>query len=33
VADKLRAKRTGKAGRSWHVDETYSRVGGAWKYL
>ncbi len=22
VADKLRAKRTGQAGRSWHVDET-----------
>lgn len=33
VADKLRAKRKGQAGRSWHVDETYIRVGGAWKYL
>jgi putative transposase len=33
VADKLRAKRKGQAGRSWHVDETYIRVGGVWKYL
>src|ERR671932_2100139 len=33
LADKLRAKRKGQAGRSWHVDETYIRVGGAWKYL
>ncbi len=33
VADKLRAKRRGQAGRSWHVDETYIRVGGIWKYL
>jgi transposase-like protein len=31
VADKLRVKRKGKAGHSWHVDETYIRVGGAWK--
>jgi len=32
VANKLRAKRKGQAGRSWHVDETYIRVGGVWKY-
>ncbi|HSH82598.1 MAG TPA: IS6 family transposase [Herpetosiphonaceae bacterium] len=33
VTDKLRAKCKGQAGRSWHVDETYIRVGGVWKYL
>jgi putative transposase len=33
VADTLRAKRKGQAGRSWHVDETYIRVVGVWKYL
>src|ERR687886_1149323 len=33
VADKLRAKRKGQAGRSWHVDETYIKVAGEWKYL
>ncbi len=33
VADKLRAKRNGLASSSCHVDETYIRVGGAWKYL
>ena len=33
LADKLRAKRKGQVGRSWHVDETYIRVGGVWKYL
>jgi transposase-like protein len=33
LTDKLRAKRRGQAGRSWHVDETYIRVGGAWRYL
>jgi putative transposase len=33
VADKLRAKRKGLAGRSWHVDETYIKVAGDWKYL
>ena len=33
VADKLRAQRKGHVGRSWHVDETYIRVGGVWKYL
>jgi transposase-like protein len=30
VADKLRAKRKGKAGRSWHVDETYIKVHKRW---
>ena len=33
VTDKLRAERKGQAGRSWHTDETYIRVGGKWKYL
>jgi transposase-like protein len=33
LADKLRAKRKGQVGRSWHCDETYIRVGGVWKYL
>src|SRR3954451_12270029 len=33
VADKLRTKRKGHAGRSWHVDETYIKVAGVWKYL
>jgi transposase-like protein len=33
LTDKLRAKRTGQAGCSWHVDETYIRVAGKWKYL
>ena len=33
VTDQLRAKRKGQPGRSWHTDETYIRVGGAWKYL
>ena len=33
VADKLRAKRKGQTGRSWHVDETYIKVAGVWKYL
>ncbi len=28
VADTLRAKRKGQVGRSWHVDETYIKVGG-----
>jgi transposase-like protein len=33
LANTLRAKRTGQAGCSWHVDETYIRVGGMWTYL
>jgi len=33
VTDTLRGRRKGQAGRSWHVDETYIRVGGVWKYL
>src|ERR671938_1288035 len=33
VADKRRAKHKGQLGRSWHVDDTYIRVGGACKYL
>ncbi len=30
---RLRAKRRGRAGRSWYVDETYIKVGGNWCYL
>ena len=30
MADKPRAKRKGQAGRSWHTDETYIKVGGVW---
>jgi putative transposase len=33
LADQLRAKRIGQAGRSWYVDETYVKVNGAWCYL
>ncbi len=33
VANKLRAKRKGQAGHSWHVDETYIKVHGRWHYL
>lgn len=33
LADQLRTKRHGQAGRSWHVDETYIKVGGKWCYL
>ena len=33
VADQLRIKRRGQAGRSWYVDETYIKVHGKWCYL
>jgi transposase-like protein len=33
IAEQLRGKRKGQAGRSWHVDETYIKVAGGWKYL
>ena len=33
MADQLRAKRRGQAGRSWYVDETYVSVHGKWCYL
>jgi transposase-like protein len=32
-AQHLRAKRQGKVGKVWHVDETYVRVKGKWCYL
>jgi putative transposase len=33
VTARLRAKRRGKAGKKWHADETYVKVGGRWCYL
>ena len=33
LADQWRAKRRGKAGKVWHVDETYVKVKGRWCYL
>ncbi len=30
---RLKVKRRGKAGRKWHVDETYVKVAGRWCYL
>ena len=33
IADQLRAKRRGQAGRSWYIDETYANVKGKWCYL
>ncbi|GHO71709.1 hypothetical protein KSC_106010 [Ktedonobacter sp. SOSP1-52] len=33
MAEQLRAKRRGQAGRSWYVDETYLKVHGKWCYL
>ncbi len=33
LAEHLRAKRRGQAGRSWYVDETYVKVNGTWCYL
>jgi putative transposase len=33
LAEHLRAKRRGRAGASWYVDEAYVKVAGAWCYL
>jgi putative transposase len=33
LAEQLRIKRHGQAGRSWYVDETYVTVHGKWCYL
>jgi putative transposase len=33
IAEQLRIKRRGQAGRSWYVDETYLKVKGKWCYL
>lgn len=33
ITEQLRARRKGKAGRSWYSDETYVKVGGKWCYL
>jgi len=33
LAEQLRAKRFGQAGRSWYGDETYLKVHGRWCYL
>jgi putative transposase len=33
MAEDLRRRRRGKAGRSWYVDETYIKVEGRWRYL
>ncbi len=33
VSERLRARRRGRAGRSWYLDETYVKVGGVWRYL
>jgi transposase-like protein len=33
LAEGLRKRRAGKAGRCWHVDETYVKVAGDWCYL
>src|SRR5690348_11907205 len=33
ITAQLRAKRKGKVGKSWRVDETYVRIGGKWHYL
>ncbi len=32
-ADQLRARRRGRAGESWYIDETYVKVAGRWCYL
>jgi transposase-like protein len=33
LAEELRSRRSGQAGRSWYVDETYVKVAGTWHYL
>ncbi|NQW16460.1 MAG: IS6 family transposase, partial [Chloroflexi bacterium] len=33
VSENLRAKRRGRTGRSWYLDETYINVCGRWRYL
>src|SRR3954462_12733130 len=33
ITEQLRVRRNGKAGRSWHTDETYVEVHGIWCYL
>jgi transposase-like protein len=33
LAESLRQRRTGKAGRRWHLDETYLKIAGEWCYL
>jgi putative transposase len=33
ITQQLRAKRRGKAGKSWRCDETYVKIGGKWHYL
>jgi putative transposase len=33
LAESLRRRRRDKAGRSWHVEETYISVRGHWRYL
>src|SRR3954471_11303355 len=33
LAEGLRKRRAGRAGRCWHVDETYLKVAGEWCYL
>ncbi len=33
VSEHLRAKRRGKAGRSWYADETFIKMRGRWCYL
>ena len=33
ISDQLRRRRTGRAGRSWYLDETYVKVSGRWCYL
>ena len=33
ITQQLRAKRKGKAGKSWFCDETYLKINGKWHYL